>query len=981
MKRFTVGLRAGTAGIALAIAAVAAPAMAQDATQTQETTEAEQNDTIVVTGSRIQSPNIRSVAPIQSVTAEQITDSGVVNIQELLQENPAFGAPTLSRTNTAFLTSGTGIASTELRNLGTARTLVLINGRRVVSGVPGAATVDLNVIPTQFLQTVDTLTGGSSSLYGSDAVAGVVNFIYRDNFEGVEANAQYGITERGDSPRYQANLTAGGNFADGRGNMMVHLGYTNESGLLSRQRPETALDDVDTFFFVTGDPADYGVASEGALSGFAPQGRFTAGGRTFTYSPTGQLQEGFSTPVNGFNRQFFRTIAVPVERYLFAARGHFDVSDNVRVFAEGTYNNTRASREIEPFALQSNGVNGIFPGVGGAVPLQTLVNGALVRNPFVPDAIFNAATDTNGDGIRDIQFARRISEFGTRNGSTNRDFYRFVVGLEGQVFGDFRWDVSYNYGRTAESQQSNGQVNVLNFRNALSAIPGENGTVVCADPNARAQGCVPINIYGAGSISPEAVAYIAADQTLQTTITQQQAQANLSGTLVELPAGPLAIAVGAEYRKESSVENNDALTNAGLNAGNALPDTSGSFDVREAYGEINIPLLADTTLFQALNLRAAGRVSDYSTVGTVYTWNVGGDWTPFNGLRFRGTYASSVRAPNIGELFQGPAQTFPTGISDPCIGIGATGGGTLGDNCRAAPGVLANIAANGTFTATQLDTQGISGFNSGNPDLEEESSRSWTVGAVLSARDFGVGGLLSSLTLSVDYFNIDIDNVITAPPRQFTLNQCYQQNVQAFCDLIDRRAVGTAVNSAGSLEFINAPALNGGQLLTDGIDAVLSMNVPVGIGSNGRVGLRVSYTHLFRGYLVPLPGAPRDNFAGEIGTPNDRFTTSLVYSNDDLRLNLTGTYLAKSFEDDLTLASYDVGRYDVSVPARFYLDSQLTVRAGDKMEFFVGADNLLDTRAPNILSGSPFNTTGTDTAANVYDVFGRRYYSGARLRF
>jgi outer membrane receptor protein involved in Fe transport len=492
---------------------------------------------------------------------------------------------------------------------------------------------------------------------------------------------------------------------------------------------------------------------------------------------------------------------------------------------------------------------------------------------------------------------------------------------------------------------------------------------------------VPINIYGAGSISPEAVAYIAADQTLQTRITQQQVQANLSGTLVELPAGPLGIAVGAEYRKESSVENNDALTNAGLNAGNALPDTSGSFDVREAYGEINIPILADTPFFQALNLRAAGRVSDYSTVGTIYTWNVGGDWAPVNGLRLRGTYARSVRAPNIGELFQGPAQTFPTGISDPCIGIGATGGGALGDNCRAAPGVLENIAANGTFTATQLDTQGISGFNSGNPNLQEESSRSWTVGGVLTARDFGVGGLLSSLTLSVDYFNIDIDNVITAPPRQFTLNQCYQQNVQAFCDLIDRREQGTSINSAGSLEFINAPAINGGTLLTDGIDAVMSMSVPVSFGGNGSIGMRVAYTHLFRGYLVPLPGAPRDNFAGEIGTPNDRFTASLFYTNDDLRFNLTGTWLGKSFEDDLTLEAYEVGRYDVSVPARFYLDSQVTVRAGENAEFFLGADNLLDTKAPNILSGSLFNVTGTDTAANVYDVFGRRFYSGARLRF
>jgi len=942
--------------------------------------QASTNQEVVVTGSRIVSPNISSIAPIQTTTIEQINDAGITNVQELLLENPAFGAPTFSRTNTAFLTSGTGVASIDLRNLGTARTLVLINGRRVVSGVPGSATVDTNVIPTQFLQRTDVLTGGSSSLYGSDAVAGVVNFIYKDNFEGVEANAQYGFTQRGDTPTYQANVTAGGNFADDRGNMMIHLGYSNEGGLLSRQRKNTRVDDLDTFWGVTGDPADYGIPAENRFSGFAPQGRFTAGGRNFTYSPTGVLQEGFSTPVNGFNRQAFRTIAVPTERYLFAARGHFDITDSIRFIAEGTYNNTSSAREIEPFPLASNGNGGIFPSLNGAVPLQTNVNGVLVRNPFVPDAIFNAATDTNGDGIRDLQFARRINEFGSRNGSTSRDFYRFVAGLEGTVFNGFRWDVSYNYGRTTESQQSNGQVNVLNFRNALSAIPGPNGTPICADADARSQGCVPINIYGAGSISPAAVAYIAADQIFQTRITQQQLQGNLTGTLVTLPAGDLAVAAGVEYRKETSFENNDALTNAGLNGGNALPDTSGSFDVREVYGELNVPLLADTAFFQQLNARVSGRISDYSTVGTVYTWSAGGDWAPVNGLRLRGTYARSVRAPNIGELFQGPAQTFPTGIIDPCIGVTATSTTAVSANCRAAPGVLANIAANGAFVSTQLDAQGISGFNSGNPNLNEEKSRSFTGGVVLTASEFGLGGLFSRLSLTVDYFNIKIDDVITAAPRAFTLTQCYQQNVQASCALISRRPTATANNSSGSLEFVNAPAINGGNALTDGIDAVLNWSVPADFLS-GTIGLRASYTHTFRGYIVPVPGAPRDNFVGEIGGAKDRFTTSVFVSNDDFRFNVTGTYIGKSYEDDLSLASYDVGRFDVSVPAKFYMDAQLTFRAGRSFEWYFGADNLLDTKAPNILSQSPYNVTGTDTAAGVYDVFGRRFYSGVRLRF
>ncbi|WP_343518548.1 TonB-dependent receptor [Sphingomonas sp.] len=980
-----------TSTLLLSGAIFVVPAHAQEAAPAEQTAEqtAEQptdEQTVVVTGSRILSPNITSVAPVQSVGVEQIQDSGITNVQELLLENPAFGTPALSRTNSAFLTSGTGVATVDLRNLGSDRTLVLINGRRVVAGVPGTATVDLNVIPTQFIERIDILTGGSSSLYGSDAVAGVVNFIYKDNFQGIEATGQYGITERGDDARYQASLTAGGNFADDRGNVMIHFGYSKEEGVKSSQRRNTYLDDLDTFFFVTGDPKDYGVPFEGALSGFAPQGRFTTENGDFTFDRNNNLTNWTSSAVNGFNRQAFRTIAVPVERYLFAARGRFDVTDSIRLFAEGTYANTRSSREIEPFALASEDIS---PATGGLIPLETLVNGVLVANPFVPTAVINSATDGDGDGLRDYAFARRLSDIATRNGRTNRDLYRFVVGLEGDLFDNkFRWDVSYNYGRTTESQSSNGQVNVLNFANALRAIPdlndvdqdGNTSEVICADANARAQGCVPINVFGFNSISPAAAAYVAAEQTFQTEITQQQIQANLSGELFNLPAGPVGIAVGAEYRRETSREDNDALTNAGLNAGNAIPDTSGAFDVKELYGELNIPILADTAFFQSLNLRAAGRISDYSTVGTVYTYNVGGDWEPVKGVRFRGTYARSVRAPNIGELFTGPSQTFPTGIQDPCEGVGATGGGALGDRCRAAPGVSANIAANGgAFTVTQLDAQGVSGFNSGNPDLNEEKSTSWTVGVVVAPRH--MGGALGRLQLSVDYFNISIEDAIVAPPRNFILNQCYVEGNDEFCDLVDRRAAATPVNSAGSLEFVDAPLVNGGIFKVRGLDAVLNWSTPVNVfGDAANLGLRVSYTRLMEGFLTPIPGAPKDPFAGEIGSAKDRFTATAVYSTGDFRWTFTGTYIGQSLEDD-QIYSPGEALDTIKIPSEFYLDTQINWSASRNFEFFFGIDNLLDNDAPNILSGSGFNTTGTDTAADVYDVFGRRFFSGVRLRF
>jgi outer membrane receptor protein involved in Fe transport len=1003
-------LAAGVAPLALVMTLHPAPAFAQDVIPAEEPKPAEESvaETIVVTGSRISIPGIDSVSPVQVIGSDAIQQSGVANIQDLLLENPAFGTPTISRTNSAFLTSGTGVATVDLRDLGSDRTLVLINGRRVVAGLPGTSTVDLNVIPTQFVERVDILTGGASSLYGSDAVAGVVNFIYKKDFEGLDANLQYGITEEGDDKQYQSNVTLGTNFADDRGNIMVHLGYSDQRGVLSRDRRNTRTDDIDTFQ-LTGDPDDYGVPTEPFFSSFAPQGSFAAGPYRFTFGPSGALQPCFTSngPTcisevkdedgnvivpdigtgvgpNGFNRQAFRTIAVPVERYLLATRAHYDVTDSISFFAEGTYSNTSSSREIEPFALSSDN---IFPASGGLVPIETLVNGQVRLNPFVPAAIAAAAVDRDNDGLRDISFARRLNEFGSRNGSTNRDFFRLATGFEGDILADrFHWDVSYVYGKTSESQRSNGQVNVLNFANALAAITDVNdldndgniAEAICASATARAQGCVPINIFGAGSISPEAVQYIAAPQSFQTRITQQVLNANLSGALFELPAGPVGLAVGGEYRKETSVENNDALTNAGLNGGNALPDTSGKFDVKEVYGEINVPILADKPFFDELSLRAAVRIADYSTVGGITSYSGGLEWAPVKDLRFRVSYARSVRAPNVGELFTGPSQDFPAGLQDPCEDIAATGGGTLGDNCRADPGVAANIAANGVFTLNQADLQGISGFNSGNPDLSEETSDSFTLGVVINPTSISA---LRNLALTIDYFNITVKDAIVAPPRQFILDQCFALGQQQFCDLIDRRATDTAVNSAGSLEFVDAPLVNGGKLKVAGIDAVVNYRAKLnGIGIPGAVNARLSYTHYFDGFVVPVPGADKDPFAGEIGTARDRFTANLNYELGDFRLNFTGTYIGKSYEDDQFLAAFDLGPKDISIPSQFYLDMQTSYKITKKFEVYFGIDNLLDHDAPNILSGSPFNTTGTDTAADVYDAIGRRGYAGVRIR-
>ena len=995
--------------------AFASPAFAQDPAveaSTQDTTPATQetpadtpaatdaadadDSTIVVTGSRIVSPNIVSLAPVQVVGEAEIDQSGAINLQEVLLENPAFGTPGLSTTNSAFLTSGAGVATVDLRDLGADRTLVLINSRRVVAGLPGSATVDLNTIPTQFIDRVDILTGGASSLYGSDAVAGVVNIIYKRNFEGLLMEGQYGITQRGDNARYQVSGTLGANFADDRGNVMIHVGYSDEKGLLSRQRKNTRVDDIDKFLFY-GDPDDYGVSYAPYFSSFTPQGRFVVGGQIFTFDPDNNLQPCFTTNgascgggagvgPNGFNRQFFRTLSTPVKRWLFAERGHFDITDNISFITEATYSKTQASTEIEPFPLDSNQITPT-----GVIPIETFVGGIAVRNPLVPDDIFNAATDTDGDGLRDMLFRRRLSEVGTRNASADRHLFRFVTGFEGKLFDDkFSWDVTYNFGRMEERQRNNGQVNVQNFRNALAGIPdtadvdddGDTTEVVCADPVAVDQGCVPINIFGFDSISPEAFNYVAAQGDHSFKVTQQVWAANLSGSLFELPAGPLGVAVGAEYRKEQSEEDWDSLTNAGLNAGNALPDTFGKFNVKELYGEINVPVLKDQPFANQLNLRAAGRLSDYSTVGNVSTYSLGADYAPIEDIRFRATYARAVRAPNIGELFTGPSQTFPTGLVDPCEGLTAADAGTvLSDQCLAFPGVAINMAANGgEFTLSQPDKQGISGFNIGNPDLDVETAKTFTAGVVINPRSIPA---LRNLVLSVDYFNIEIDDAIISPGRTTILDQCFNEGNDDFCQFVTRFPVQTGGSSPGALEFINSISINSAVLKTAGIDTVLQYRTGLDRFMDGLdLNARVAWTHLLKGYVIEIPGIQKDDFAGEIGTAKDRVNGSVNFATNKWAWNLTGTYIGKSYEDDITLESnFGLDDHAVSVDAEFYLDTQITFTPTKNYEFFVGADNVLDNKAPNILMGSPFNVTGADTAADVYDIFGRRFYAGARLRF
>ena len=996
------------------------------------------SDAIVVTGSRIASPTLNSPSPLQVIDARDIQDSGQINVQNVLQENPAVSAaPTYSRTNSNFLTSSGGVASIDLRNLGTSRTLVLINGHRTVAGVPGTNIVDLNTVPSQFIERIEVLTGGASSVYGSDAIAGVVNFIYKKDFTGIQLDAQTGITERGDGQSYQLGGTIGTNFADDRGNVMIYGGYTKEDGVFSRDRNRSAIDQ--SACYVTseanggcanavngGDNTNLFTAYRPFYSSFRPGGTITFGGLTRVVNAGGELapvntnglvhvNDGVLSTVRpcsladpcrptlgnatGFNRSAFRTIAIPVERYLLALRGNYEITDKINATLEGNFARTTVTTLIEPFPFQTSGVNGTapnacLPGVaakvcGGFHPIQTrLADGTIVRNPYVQDAIFNAATDRTGDGLKDVSFTRRLSDFGPRTYTARRETFRVLAGLDGSIFDDkFRWDAFYTYGETTESQVGSGQVNLPSFTNALEAIPGANGPI-CADATARAQGCQPANVFGGpGSISSAAVTYIQAGQTRNTNIQQTDIGANLSGDLFTLwDDNAVGVAVGVEYRKEVSAAVNDALTVAGLNGGNAIANTFGQFDVKEAYGEIAIPLISHRPFFETLTLRAAGRVSDYSlkAVGTVYSYNAGVEFAPVKDIRFRAVYAKATRAPNIGELFAGRSQTFPTGLIDPCLGVTATSTTAQSARCRQDLGVLNNIAQGtvggsitGVFANNQSDTQGVSGFNSGNPNLSQETGKTFTAGVVINPVSISA---LRNLVLTVDYFNIKISNLITANSRQGLLNACYGRNTtqdETACTSIIRRVNAEGPNSPGSIQFVNIGNINSGRYQTTGVDATLSYRTPA---FGGTLLGKVAYTHVFK---LRDPSTGSTDNAGEVGAPFDRASGSVSYSATDFTLTARANYIGNSYLDSSFsgVQAGTSGSSDYAVGSYFTMDLQARFKPTDTFEFFAGVNNLLDTETPLIISGLPGDNTGTETDAGTYDPIGRRFYAGVKMKF
>lgn len=930
-------------------------------------------ETVVVTGSRIPHANLESSTSVATISAGDLQMKGTVNVASTLRDLPSVGTSGYSSSSSNFATSGVGINSVELLGLGESRTLVLVNGRRFVSGVPGKNVVDMNAIPTELVDRMEVITGGASAIYGSDALAGVVNIILKQNYEGFSAGFQSGITDYGDGAAYKTDATFGGNFDHNRGNVVISAGWSHSSAIHSASRPGTELDNTALCA-----AADTPVTSEyceqrvdGTYSSYGTNGHFYIGktgygiasgtGASATVAP-------WSTSTMGFNRNAWRLIEVPVDRLTFSANGHYNFTDTLQGYVETTFASTSSSQNMEPSTVDSGVSNNLLHN-----------DGVSIDNPYMPEALRQDAIKA---GLTSVPFARRMLELGPRHSDARRDTYRIVLGTKGTILGDYNWDLSYNWGHTHATQNGTGQYNVSNFRNALNATTKADGSIVCADQTARDEGCVPINIFGTGAISEEAAKYIAAPQSRTEEIDQKVLAGQIEGKLFALPAGDVHLVTGFEWRRESASSVPDALTQQGMNGANAEAASRGHFAVAEGFAETEVPVLKDMPFAKDLTLGAAWRWSSYSKQGDTNAYTGRASWSPVEDLRFRVQYARAVRAPNIDEMFSPGGENYAS-VSDPCNGMTASSTGTVARNCLADPYVAARIARDGVFKLTTSETQTAGGFDqTGSEALKPEIGNTWSYGVVFS-HDFGSFG---SVVASVDYYDISISNYIGTVGRQTAIDKCYSSASMAgneFCNMIVRSSLDA---SLGVITKVNTSYINNGWVKTTGLNTEFSYQLDLneisplrngallGLSDAGQFSAHFNWNWLQSFTEESLGEITKDR--GDVYDPVHRVDAVFMYTNGDISLQWETQFRSATREQ----ATPDATFYTLKHPSYFLNSVSGSYQLTKEVQFYVGVNNVLDQKAPVILSGINSNVTGTNTAADVFDAIGRRYYFGIRYK-
>ncbi|CAN5159534.1 TonB-dependent receptor [soil metagenome] len=964
---------------ALGVLAVMSPlgALAQTAAPTDASTVAE----VVVTGSRIARQDFSASSPVVTVGQQALEKSGSVTLDTTLKQQPQFVASTGSTTNS---NGNGGQANIQLRGLGRQRTLVLMDGRRLPAANSDGS-VDINAIPTALIESAEIITGGASAVYGSDAVAGVVNIRMKRKFDGVQLDAQYGVAGKGDAEDYKISLAGGGTFADDRGSSVFSAEYSNRNLIYVGDRDFSVGASRDSVLptglvsFATNAPtqtaldgvfANYGVAA-GVVRATNQIG-FNRDGTLFS---TGQTVQNFKTPtdpslyfvgasaVQADGRRF-RYLQVPLETYSFFNRTRYDFTETLHGFAQLLYTNSKGSTQVQPIPAPSSATSG--------VPLVP------VTNPFIP-ADLRTLLASRASPNAPFALSKRFDASGPRINQNTNDTFQLVAGLDGKLpIMDWKWDVSGTFGRNKIETLKMNYPSRAALQTLLNAADG--GASICAGG---------FNPFGDNPISAACNAYINKRLLSEQAIEQRIVEGNVQGGLFDLPAGKVRFAVGAEYREDSYRSDPDALSASGDIIASTGTFFVGTVDTKEAYAELLIPILKDLPLAREVTVDLGGRISDYNTVGSVKTYKADATWTVFDGLTFRGGYERAIRAPNIGELYTPVVRGVSViglsgalGSGDPCDVNGAYRKGANGAQVRAlclATGLPSSLID--TYTFAQQSAGTTSG---GNPNLTEETADTFSVGAVW--RPNLSWALFGNLSVSLDYYSIDLQNAVGTITAPLTLARCFNATGSTnptysasnpFCGLVSR-------NTDGTIDTVVAQSLNLGGYKTSGIDLQVDWRFDtsaIGLRDGGRINVNILSAYLDTFRIKSLPGDPFLEYAGSIGNsqidvnaisrPKWKTNVSVDYVNGPVTVGATWRYIGQMSNAANVGATNPTA---LGVPSVNYVDLSARYRLSEKIELWGAATNVGDKQPP------VYPAVGSTDLA-TYDVIGRRFTVGVKARF
>ena len=920
----------------------------------------------LVTGSRIKRPDLTSNSPIAIVDAAELKMTNTINPEEFLRDDPRFVAALGNNTNNG----NDGGATVNLRNLGEERTLVLVDGKRFTP-YDYQGYVDLAMIPTSLIERVEIVTGGASAVYGSDAIGGVVNFVMKKDFSGVEIDMATSASFESDTRRDDFSITFGGNIDEGRGNVVANLAYSKQEALYQgdRKYSEFSLDNML-------EPGGSGTHPSGTVYTSVDIPAFGVGlDDPVQFDESGNLTDD----VQAFNFNPYNLLVTPQEKYVGTVIGNYKITDNTEFFSRLSFANNRVD------TIQAPTGTFFFP---------YALN---IDNPFLSaqdQAIFAELDaieegDAQNDGLVDIAFGRRLTELGTRDSLYENTTLQFVAGFRGVVFDDYDWEIFAQKGHTARAQNFINDVDYDKSQQAMLAITDpDTGEIVCADDSG---GCVPVNYFGPDTITPEMAKFIRFNLNENNRTNQLVAGGTISGSMgFTLPwaASPAEFAAGFEHREEDAQnmpDQNYANANSVGYGGSSPVDAS--LKVQEFFAEVRVPVLEDMAFAKAIILEAAVRKADYENkvvIGDTTTnefdntsYKFGGEWAFDDSLRLRALFQHAVRAPNLAEI--GLPKTPSTGDLniDYCAEDDALNDPALVTLCEQTGVPAGKVGAFNSIQAGQTNN-----YIGGNPGLTPEEADTLTVGFVFTPDAL-------PLTLSLDYYDIDIENVILALSEQNIVDACYLLDKEPdgfFCSRIYRSAMSGTLLS-GTDTGVDASVVNAGRKRTKGVDFVA--NYSFDLNTLGTLDIGVNAVKVLENKQQDAALFPIIDCVGLIGKtclrpdPELRFTQTTRWSFDDWTVTLRWQYIDELTQDAVALGNASADDYAlVTIPDYNYFDLFASYAVNDVLEVRAGIYNLADKEPPivgNEYGGTAENSGNTFPA--TYDPVGRSGFMGVNLKF